>query len=565
MHCHPVLRTWLLGLAAVIAAAAPAFGGEYALSVGPVRIANEDFTRTGIGFNGSSPGPVLRFTEGESVTIAVTNTLSEPTSVHWHGIILPFRQDGVPGISFDGIAPGETFTYRFTVNQAGTYWYHSHSGLQEPDGAFGAIVIAPREPEPFGYDRDYVVQLSDAHPHAADRVMRNLKLMSDYYNRQPRTVGDFLQDLAEDGLDATLADRLAWGDMRMEPTDIEDLQGFTGLINGMSPQQNWTGLFAPGERVRLRFINSAAMTYFDIRIPGLEMTVVQADGNNVRPVVVDELRIAVAETFDVIVNPQADRAYTVFAESMGRTAYARGTLAPRVGQSSEVPAMREPPLLTMADMSGMAGMEGMEGMEGMGQADAAPGHMMPDGTMMAMPGMEQAAPAGAGDSFYATGSGLAPSAADGGRFLSYADLIALTPLYPDRAPTREVMLRLTGNMHRYIWSIDDVKYSDAEPIRLRFGERVRITMVNETMMSHPMHLHGMWSLLDNGNGPLNPAKHVIDVAPGATVSFEVEVDAPGEWAFHCHLSYHMEAGMFRRVVVEGGQAAAAPPATSHEG
>jgi CopA family copper-resistance protein len=630
------------------------------LTVDRVEIDAGGFSKRGVGFNGASPGPVLRFKEGEEVTIRVTNTMDVPTSIHWHGLILPYQMDGVPTISYDGIAPGETFTYRFPIQQAGTYWYHSHSGFQEPDGAYGAIVIEPKDGPRHAVDRDYVVQLTDAHPHSGDRVMRNLKMMPDYYNRQQRTLFDFLDDVGTDGLDATLAERGAWGDMRMMPTDIEDVQGYTPLINGRSPENNWTALFEPGERVRMRLINSSAMAYFDVRIPGLKMTVIQADGNDVEPVAVDELRIAVAETYDVIVEPTEARAYTIFAESMGRSTFARGTLAPKAGMTADVPALREPPLLTMADM-GMAhgdmgqmdhgdmsgqmlhdtaqaaaarlqahgaktgkpeehggaapAMEravmsskghgthgGHDGTAGAGQTMAGPSHgshttsrahggdgmdhgkpavmtetakptnsdAMADGDMdhtrMHQVGMEQpamdhgamdhgvmghaAAPAD-GDPFYAPGSGLTPKAANGGRVLSYADLRAARPLYADRPANREIELRLTGNMERYIWSVNGVKYGEAEPIRLQYGERVRFKFVNETMMTHPMHLHGMWSIVDVGAGRLNPIKHVVSVAPGTTVYMETEVDAPGAWAFHCHLSYHAAAGMFRKVVVEG--------------
>jgi CopA family copper-resistance protein len=520
----------------------------YDLTVDRVTIDTGGFRKSGIGYNGASPGPVLRFTEGEDAVVRVTNNLSVSTSIHWHGLILPYKMDGVPGFSFDGIAPGETFTYRFPLVQAGTYWYHSHSGMQEPDGAYGAIIIEPKGREPYRYDREYVVQLTDAHPHSAARVMRNLKAMPDYYNRQQQTVGEFFRDAGRNGLAATVADRQAWGEMRMMATDVEDVQGFTPLINGKGPDQNWTGLFKPGERVRLRFINSSAMAYFDIRIPGLDMTVVQADGNDVRPVKVDEFRIAVAETYDVIVRPTEGRAYTIFAESMGRTAYARGTLAPREGMAAEVPALRERPLLTMADM-GMAH-EGM-GHEGMAGMDHGAMKGMDHSSMPGMDHSKMGAMAKP-DPFYAPGSGLAPVAAEGGKFLSYADLKAMKPLYPLRDATREITIRITGNMERYTWSFDDVKYEDAEPIRLKLGERVRFKFVNETMMTHPMHLHGMWTILDTGAGKWNPVKHVVSVAPGTTVYTETEVDAPGHWAFHCHLTYHMAAGMFRRVIVEGG-------------
>ena len=562
----------IVGLSLAATNAAPVSAGEYTLSVDSVEINTGDFTRTGIGYNGKTPGPVLRFKEGEDVTIKVTNNLNESTSIHWHGLILPYQQDGVPGISYDGIEPGETFTYQFPIVQSGTYWFHSHSGFQEPDGAYGAIVIEPKKREPFKFDRDYVVQLTDAHPHNGNRIMRNLKLSADYYNRKQETISDFFSDAGKSSFSEALEDRLMWGDMRMLPNDIEDVQGFTPLINGKSSSQNWIGTFTPGERVRLRFINSSAMAYFDIRVPGLKMTVIQADGNNVQPVTVDELRIGVAETYDVIVQPAEDKPYAIFAESMGRTASVRGTLAPRDGMVADIPEMRDDPRLTMADMGmdhgNMAGMDhsNMPGMDqgkmpgmdhsnmpGMGQGK------MPGMDHSKMPGMDHSNMTGVAkkdDPFYASGSGLLPTAANGGKVLSYSDLKAQKPLYKDREATREIELRLTGNMERYIWSLNGIKYKDAEPIVLQYGERVRFKFVNETMMTHPMHLHGMWSILDNGNGKWDPVKHTISVAPGSTVYSETEVDAPGQWAFHCHLSYHADAGMFRKIVVEGGPKAA---------
>lgn len=569
----------ILGLA-LTTSPLPTKADVYNLTVDPATIDTGAFTRTGIGYNGASPGPVLRFKEGEDVVINVTNNLNTATSIHWHGLILPYQQDGVPGISYNGIAAGETFTYRFPIVQAGTYWFHSHTDFQEPDGAYGAIVIEPKGREPFRYDREYVVQLTDAHPHHGTRIMRNLKMMPDYYNRKQRTIGDFFSDAKETGFSSALNDRLAWGDMRMLPNDIEDLQGFTPLINGKSTEQNWTGLFKKGERVRLRFINSSAMTYFDIRIPGLKMTVVQADGNNVQPVTVDEFRIAVAETYDVIVRPEDAEAYTVFAESMGRTAFVRGTLASKEGLTAEVPAMRKDPVLTMADMGMAHGDHGMDH-SAMGHGTASMTHTMPDGATMSgdahavhsmpsqgMAGMDHSAHGAMqadADPFYAAGSGLTPVAANGGKFLSYGDLRAQKPLYDDREATREIEIRLTGNMERYIWSLNGVKYQDAEPIRLQYGERVRFKFVNETMMTHPMHLHGMWSIIDTGKGKWDPVKHVVSVSPGTTVFMETEVDAPGQWAFHCHLSYHADSGMFRKVIVEGGPKSSEAPAMTQGG
>lgn len=550
---------------AVVVSATPTFAGIYDLTIGETTINVTGRDRTALTVNGTVPGPTLRFKEGEDITINVTNTLNVDTSIHWHGLILPFTQDGVPGISFGGIKPAATHTYNFPAQQSGTYWFHSHSGLQEQQGVYGSIVIEPKGREPFRYDREYVVVLSDWHDTKPETILAKLKKQSDYYNYNQRTVFTFFDDVAEKGLGATVRDRLDWGDMRMAPTDIADVSGYTFLVNGKNPGQNWTGLFKPSERVRLRFINASAMTFFDVRIPGLEMTVVQADGNNVQPVKVDEFRIAVAETYDVIVRPEEDKAFTIFAESMDRTGYARATLAPREGMEGPVPERRERPLLTMMDMGmahgemdhgSMGGMDHSQ-MSGMGHST------MPGMDQGQMEGMDHSGMAGmdhssmtAPDPFYAPGSGLAPKAADGGKFLSYADLKAQKPLYEDREPTREIELRLTGNMERYFWSINDKKYSEAEPIRLKYGERVRFKFVNETMMTHPMHLHGMWTILDNGNGKWNPAKHVVSIAPGATVYTETEVDAPGQWAFHCHLLYHMDTGMFRKVVVEGAETVA---------
>lgn len=623
MHSIASLRTACAAAALALSAATAAQAGTYNITVDKIRIDAGDFRKSGVGYNISQTPTILRFKEGENVTLNVTNNLREDTSIHWHGLILPFDQDGVPGISFDGIKPGETFSYKFPIEQAGTYWFHSHSGFQEPDGAYGAIVIEPKGGEPVRADRDYVVQLTDTHPQRGKRIMRNLKLSADYYNRSQRTLQDLIGDSGSMGLKAALEDRKMWGRMRMMPTDIEDVQGFTPMINGQSTAQNWTGVFKPGEKVRLRLINSSAMAYFDLRIPGLKMTVVQADGNGVKPVTVDELRISVAETYDVIVQPKENRVYSVVAESMGRTAMVRGTLAPREGLAGPVPQMRPQPRLTMADMGGMMGGMGMEdhvmrndtGMDGSPElmpgmdhsqhqpqnpAGTAPmqgmdhsQHLMPQGaetkpvaemdhsqmghpapaasaaapamdhSKMAdmdhtrMAGMNHGAMAKAGDGsdpFYAPGSGLAPEAANGGKFLSYDDLRARSPLYRDRPATREIELRLTGNMERYIWSINGKKLSEAEPIRLQYGERVRFKFVNETMMSHPMHLHGMWSILDTGKGKYDPVKHTVSIAPGTTVYTETEVDVTGQWAFHCHLSYHADAGMFRKVIIEGGPA-----------
>jgi len=520
-----------------------AMAETYNLSVDIVTLDTGKFKRQAIGYNGATPGPTLRFKEGENVTINVTNNLDVTTSIHWHGLILPYNQDGVPNISYAGIEPGETFTYNFPIVQSGTYWFHSHSGFQEPDGAYGSIVIEAKGREPFKYDRDYVIQLTDAHPHSGDRIMRNLKMMPDYYNRQQETLVGFFKDSKKNGLSETMDDRKAWGSMRMMKTDIEDVQGFIPLINGKTASDNWTGLFKKGEKIRLRFINSSAMTYFDIKIPGLKMIVVAADGNNVQPVRVDEFRIAVAETYDVIVKPEEDIAYSIFAASMAKSAFGRATLAPREGMQANIPTMGDKPSLTMADMSMDHGNMDMS-MEGMDHSKMKMVDGKMDHSQMKMGNSKI-------DPFYAAGSGLTPKADNDGKFLSYSDLKTQKILYKDRDATREIEIRLTGNMDRYIWSINGKKYEDADPIKLQYGERVRFKFVNETMMSHPMHLHGMWSILDTGADKWNPIKHTVSVAPGTTLYTETEVDAIGEWAFHCHLSYHADGGMFRKIVVEG--------------
>ena len=551
---HGLLPAWARhpeGLGAQAAAAR-----EFDLAVARTAIGIDGRQGTAVTVDGSVPGPLLRFREGEAVTLRVRNELDEPTSIHWHGLLLPFEMDGVPGVSFPGIPPGETFTYRYPVVQSGTYWYHSHTGVQEQLGHYGPLVIDPAGPDPVAYDREHVVVLSDwmfANPHS---VLAKLKKDEGYSNYRRRTVGDFFRAVSRNGLGAAVGDRLRWGRMRMAPTDIADVTGhhYTYLMNGQGPETGWYGLFTPGERVRLRVINAAAMSYFNLRIPGLPMTVVQTDGQNVEPVTVDELQIAVAETFDVVVEPVEDRAYTVFAEAMDRSGYARGTLAPREGMEAAVPELREPPLRTMVDM-GMA-------MDGMASGAPAPaGTAMPG---MEMPGMADAGPVvarhgpdthGPGNAGVAEvqrsrlgepGTGLQGV---GHRVLVYTDLRALEP-YNQRPPDREVELHLTGNMERYMWSFDGLKFSEVRgPIPFEHGERVRLTLVNDTMMEHPIHLHGMWMELENGQGEYLPRKHTINVKPAERLSALIDADAPGRWAFHCHLLYHLDMGMFRVVEV----------------
>lgn len=548
-----------------------------------IRIGERSATATTI--NGSVPGPLLRFREGETVTLRVTNQLDEDTSIHWHGVLVPANMDGVPGVSFAGIKPGETFIYRYEVKQSGTYWYHSHSGLQEPLGHYGPLIIDPAKPEPYRYDRDHVVMFSDWSFEDPYKVLAKLKKQSGYYNFQRRTVLDFFRDVSEQGWGKTISERAMWGSMRMDPTDISDITGYTYtyLVNGLPPEANWTALFRAGERVRLRFINGAAMTYFNVSIPGLKMTVVQADGQDIQPVTVDEFQMAVAETYDVIVEPKEENAYTIFAEAMDRSGYTRGTLAPRAGMSAPIPTLRPRPLRTMADMGmaevahgtmaparavkepamehNMPGMDMPSGTPAGGMKDDMPGMDMPSGSMgeiaqMATGVMHGPDTHGPGNSMVAMvsrsrlhepGTGLENT---GTRVLVYTDVRSLTPGYDQRKAEREIELHLTGSMDRYMWSFDGKKYSEAkEPIRFNYGERLRITLVNDTMMDHPLHLHGMWMELDNGAGPNKPRKHTINVKSGERLSFDVSAGALGNWAFHCHLFYHMDMGMLRVVSV----------------
>jgi len=510
--------------------------------------------------NGTIPGPLVELYEGHNAVLKVHNQLPTSSSIHWHGILLPFEMDGVPGVAFPGIDPGTTFAARFPLRQSGTYWYHSHSGLQEQSGVYGPLVIHPAKADPVSVDRDYVVMLSDwtfEDPHA---VMKKLKQLGGYYNFQERTIGDFMDDIDKAGWDKTIKDRLAWARMRMSPTDIADVTGYTYnyLMNGLHPAGNWTGVFKPGERVRLRVINGSAMSYFNVRIPGLRMTVVAADGQNVKPVEIDEFQIGVAETYDVVVQPTEDRAYTLFAESMDRSGYACGTLAPREGMAAAVPALRERPLRTMADMGMDMGKMKMD--RPMGDMDRG---SMNDG----MPGMEQSSAGpiiarhgldqhGLGSLTVAEaqrnrlgepGTGLENV---GHRVLVYTDLKRLAQDFDARPPGRELELHLTGNMDRYMWSFDGKKFSEVKgPIEFEHNERLRLILVNDTMMEHPIHLHGMWMELENGHGSSIPRKHTISVKPSERLSVLITPEDKGRWAFHCHLLYHMEMGMFRVVRV----------------
>jgi FtsP/CotA-like multicopper oxidase with cupredoxin domain len=540
-------RRFVQGLGAsglLLAGARPAFsaapgtelsGREFDLTIDELPVNFTGAPRRAVAVNGRIPAPLLRMRQGDAVTIRVTNKLREPTSIHWHGIILPADMDGVPGLSFDGIAPGATFTYRFKVNQSGTYWYHSHSRFQEQVGLYGPIVVERRGGERHGADREHTLLLSDWTDRDPEHIYATLKRQSDYYNFDKRTIADFVADARARGLAAASAERRMWAAMRMDPTDLADVGGhaYTYLLNGAAPAGNFTCEFRPGERVRLRIINGSSMSFFDLRIPGLELTVVAADGQDIEPVTVDELRIGTAEVYDVIVTP-GDAAYTIFAQAMDRTGYARATLAPRAGLAAPVPALDARAELGMADMGHGAMDHSKMDHSPLKHAPAESGPIVDMKAGMVMPRLDD------------PGIGLRDN---GRRVLTYSDLATLGGPIDRRDAGREIELHLTGHMERYIWSFNGQKFSDAEPLKLTHGERVRIVLVNDTMMSHPIHLHGMWSELLDADGAFLVRKHTVIVQPGQRLAYLVTADALGSWAYHCHLLYHMEAGMFREVVV----------------
>ena len=522
-------------------------GNQFKLSYGYKKVNFTGKNRIATAINGSVPAPILRWKQGERVTLDVTNNLATDSSIHWHGLILPSGMDGVPNISenFSGIKPGETFRYQFDVNQSGTFWYHSHSGFQEQTGAYGAIIIDPAEPPPYSYDREHVIVLSDWSDEDPEDIYAKLKKMSHIYQTRERTTGDLWSEIQSKGLSQTWNDRKMWNEERMSDRDLSDVTGrtYSFLMNGQTPADNWTGMFNKGERVLLRIINASAMTFFDLRIPGLKMTVVAADGQNVEPISVDEFRIGVAETYDILVEPRDDAAYAIFAQAIDRSGYAIGRLTAQPSLQAEIPPLDAYPVLTHGDM----------GMGGMGDMD----HSNMSAEMMAMMGggikhaeteygphidMRAENPQYRLDD---PGVGLRNN---GRKVLTYADLRNLYPTPDPRDPEREIELHLTGNMRRYMWSMNGVKFADAEPLMMKLGERLRITLVNDTMMNHPMHLHGVWSDLETGDDGFIPRKHTVIVQPGSKISYRVTADAPGPWAYHCHLIYHMPA-MFRKVVI----------------
>lgn len=562
---------------------------EYHLNINEqqVNVTGQPLKR--ITVNGKFTAPLLEFEEGDDAVIHVHNQLkNQDTSLHWHGLLLPGLMDGVPGFNnFKGIAPNGDFVYRFKVKQNGTYWYHAHSKGQEQDGLYGPLVIYPKGRTPVAAhektDRDYVVMLSDFHNSSSDSIMKNLKKSAEYYQNRRETVPDVWKQVKAQGLKATWQDRSMWNQMRMLKTDMSDVTGYTFLVNGKTPQQNWTGDFKAGDKVRLRFINASAMSFFDVRIPNLKMTVVSADGQPVKPVAIDEFRIGTAETYDVIVEPKQAN-YQIEAESIDRSGFAIGTLHDENTQAVgpiQMPQPRPRSLLTMDDM-GMshgdgasdehAGHQMNHGMKDMSsdKNDHSMMHMKHDMSAMpemkhdmqtmsssehdhAMMNMNHEMPAQLkttvkkDEPVYGWANASTPA---GMKALQYSDLQSLTPQPDTRAPERELVIRLGGNMERYIWTINGKKFSEAEPLQVKYGERIRLKFVNDSMMAHPMHLHGMFMQLENGQQAENlPNKHTVIVPPGKTVTALLTADALGEWAIHCHLLYHMSAGMMNKLIV----------------
>ncbi len=540
---------------------------EYHLNIdqGMVNITGKSVKRMTV--NGKFIAPLLEFEEGDEAVIHVHNQLKDQdTSLHWHGLLLPGLMDGVPGFNgFKGIQPNGSFEYRFKVRQNGTYWYHAHSKGQEQDGLYGALVIYPKGKQPVAQhekaDRDYVVMLSDFHETNSDQIMANLKKSAEYYQNQRETVGDVWQQVKQKGLKATWQDRSMWNQMRMLKTDLSDVTGYTFLVNGKTPQQNWTGAFSAGEKVRLRFINASAMSFFDVRIPNLKMTVVSADGQPVQPVAVDEFRIGAAETYDVIVEPKQAH-YQIEAESIDRSGFAiaslqRDTVAPPA--QIEMPKARPRALLTMQDMGmdhGTHAQMDMKDMDhsahtamNMSDMDHSTHDSMKMGNMNEMHQQQMTSQHENVKSESVQGW-VNASTPIGHKALQYADLKSLTPQPDTRPAERELVIRLGGNMERYIWTINGKKFNETEPFKVKYGERIRLKFVNDSMMAHPMHLHGMFMQLENGQDPSNmPNKHTIIVPPGKTVTTLLTADELGEWAIHCHLLYHMAAGMMNKLIV----------------
>mgnify|MGYP002783742154 FL=1 len=534
-------------LASPTATSVPEMSGtEFDLEIAELPVNYTGKRRVATAVNGTVPAPVLRLREGDTVTLRVRNGLKEMSSIHWHGIILPAEMDGVPGISFAGIAPGETFTYRFQVRQAGTYWYHAHT-LAEQTGLYGAIIVEPKVPDHVAPDRDYAIILSDWSDEPPLQIFTNLKKFSGYYNFAQPTVGDFFKDIGTQGLGKAVERRRMWNRSRMNPTDYSDVSAatYTYLMNGTTPAGNWTGLASSGERVRLRFVGAGTATFFDVRIPGVDLIIVAADGQPVVPVTVEEFRIGPGETYDIEFIMPDDTARTIFAQSIDRSGFAKGTIAPAQGMMAPVPALETRTWLDPVDM--MGAMTTMNGMDG-GHANHG---------LQAMPPKAQHARTEYGANtdmrvdFPRTnlddpGAGLRNRS---WRVLTLADLRTPGGDPDPREPDREIELHLTGNMERFVWSMDGIKLNDSRPLHFRPGERLRITLINDTMMAHPMHLHGMWSDVESSDGRFQVRKHTVVVQPAQRIAFRVTADAMGRWAFHCHLLYHMAAGMFREVVV----------------
>ena len=544
--------------------------------------------------NGQFPAPKLEFEEGDEAVIHVHNSLkNQDSSIHWHGLLLPGIMDGVPGFNgFQGIKPDGSFEYCFKIRQNGTYWYHAHSKGQEQDGLYGAFIVYPKDNKPLTAQeqtkRDYVVMLSDFHDSSSETLMKNLKKSAEYYQNQRETLGDVLQQVKQQGLKATWQDRKMWNQMRMLKTDLSDVTGYTFLVNGKTPEQNWTGEFTSGEKVRLRFINASAMSFFDVRIPNLKMTVVSADGQAVKPVPVDEFRIGTAETYDVIVEPKAAH-YQIQAESIDRSGFALASLqnvAMPAPQQITIPDARPRALLTMQDMGhgnmsdssehtdhAAMSMPMSQKMSHTSEPSSTKLSSMPDMsehmdhdamshkqmtqeishqqmTHQEMMQHETSHPQTLFESKQTVQGWANASTPQGAKALRYQDLQSLTPQTDTRQPTKELVIRLGGNMERYIWTMNGKKYNEAEPLQVKYGERIRLKFINDSMMAHPMHLHGMFVQLENGQSIQNlPNKHTLIVPPGKTVTALLTADELGEWAIHCHLLYHMSAGMMNKLIV----------------
>ena len=490
---------------------------EYAFDIDAITVRYSGQPVQALAVGGQIPAPTIEATVGDTLRVTFHNKLEEDSSVHWHGVLLPHDQDGVPWLNTQPIGPGASFTYEYKVRHAGTYWYHSHSGLQEQRGIYGALVFHPRRPT-LAAERDYVVVFSDWTDENPEQVLRNLKKDGDYYARQKDSVQSWDEALAQ-GREA-VNNRLRGAWIRMGTMDLSDVGYNLFLSNG---SREPTLAAEAGERARLRLINASASSYLNVEFAGGPMTLIAADGIDVEPQKVKRLRMAVAETYDVLVHIPERRAYALRATSEDGTGHSDAFIG--AGERMPAPDLPKPNLYLMSH-----GGHGSHGAGGPGDERSEHHHHR----------MDHAAHGAGG-----------PRDEIIEYLTDYSPLRAKTSTaLPAGAPVRKVHLKLTGNMERYIWSFNNKPLSQANSLLIRKGENVRFILDNETMMNHPLHLHGHFFRVLNGQGDYSPLKHTVNVAALSRTVIEFQANEEKDWFFHCHNLYHMRAGMARVVSYE---------------